>query len=220
MCVLQWVKRVKNTNRTLPPFLQPLAVQKRPSSWTFPARTPAQKPECTTPDTRNKTESKSWFVTMSLIEEILSNFKILIWVKHSNYFNHTEDWTSLWYWSYRHAGAALGEVDHSRVELVFEEVSMCHHSPSQCQTGGSHQGWSYHFGLSCRYCRGETDGGKEDVGCMWKQADVAEQHAKKVSYLSAMHVKFTQTDMFTKQLHIFKSSKNKFESLDSLVSHG
>lgn len=160
--------------------------------------------------------------TMSLIEEILSNFKILIWVKHSNYFNHTEDWTSLWYWSYRHAGAALGEVDHSRVELVFEEVSMCHHSPSQCQTGGSHQGWSYHFGLSCRYCRGETDGGKEDVGCMWKQADVAEQHAKNVSYLSAMHVKFTQTDMFTKQLHIFKSSKNIFETcgLDSLVSHG
>lgn len=58
--------------------------------------------------------------------------------------------------SYRHAGAALGEVDNSRVELVFQEVSMCHNSPSQRQTGGSHQGRSHHVALSGRYCGGET----------------------------------------------------------------
>lgn len=91
--------------------------------------------------------------------------------------------TSLQPCSYRHAGAALGEVDHSRVELVFEEVSVCHHSPSQCQTGGRHQGCSHHFGLSYRYCSGETDEGrKEEEGCCkWKLTDVAEQHANKGS---------------------------------------
>lgn len=51
--------------------------------------------------------------------------------------------------SYRHAGAALGEVHHSGVELVFEQVRMSHHSSSQRQAGGGHQGCSYHLGLSC-----------------------------------------------------------------------
>lgn len=50
---------------------------------------------------------------------------------------------------YRHAGAALGEVDHRGVELVFEEISVCHHGPSQRQAGGGHQDCSYHHGLGC-----------------------------------------------------------------------
>lgn len=49
--------------------------------------------------------------------------------------------------SYRHAGAALGEIDDRWVKLVFEEISMGNDSPSQCQTGGSHQGCSNHFGI-------------------------------------------------------------------------
>lgn len=68
----------------------------------------------------------------------MSQSQILIRLKYLILYTKTQD-------SYRHAGAALGEVDHSRVELVFEEVSMRHHSPSQSQTGGSHQRCSYHF---------------------------------------------------------------------------
>lgn len=43
-----------------------------------------------------------------------------------------------------HAGATLGEVDHSGVELVFEQVGMGNHSASQSQTGGSHQRCTHH----------------------------------------------------------------------------
>ncbi len=89
---------------------------------------------------------------MALMWKYCQISMISICGKYSNSFNQTQGLTSLQHCSYRHAGAALGEVDHSRVELVFEEVSMCHHGPSQCQTGGSHQGCSYHFGLSYRYC--------------------------------------------------------------------
>lgn len=46
---------------------------------------------------------------------------------------------------------------------------MCHHSPSQCQTGGSHQDCSYHHGLSCRYGQGEKEQKHNVVGYMLKQ---------------------------------------------------
>lgn len=58
--------------------------------------------------------------------------------------------------TYCHAGATLGEVDHRGIELVFEEVSMSHHSPSQSQTGGSHQNCSHHLGSRCRFWEGNT----------------------------------------------------------------
>ena len=108
-------------------------------------------------------------------------FKDIIWGKMSKLLQSRARFDLLC--SYRHAGAAFGEVHHSRVELVLEEVSVCHHSPSQCQTGGRHQGCSHHFGLSFRYCGGETHevrhGGGGAGGCLWKLTYVEEQHANR-----------------------------------------
>lgn len=49
--------------------------------------------------------------------------------------------------TYCHTRAAFGEVYHSRVELVLEEVGMGNHRASQNQTGGSHESGSHHLVL-------------------------------------------------------------------------
>lgn len=49
--------------------------------------------------------------------------------------------------TYRHAGAAFGEVHDGRVELMFEQVGVGHHGAGQRHTGGGHQGCSHHCGL-------------------------------------------------------------------------
>lgn len=49
--------------------------------------------------------------------------------------------------TYCHTRTAFGEVYHSRVELVLEEVGMGNHRASQSQTGGSHESGSHHLVL-------------------------------------------------------------------------
>lgn len=83
-------------------------------------------------------------------------------------------------YTYCHAGATLGEVDHRGIELVLEEVSMGHHSPSQGQTGGSHQDCSHHLGSRCRSWEGSIgSGGKRSFRKKRKEKLIFEAFRKK-----------------------------------------
>lgn len=97
----------------------------------------------------------------SCVMALTDNFFSLVYFRYTLFvFFLSQDWVKqkvllIFGFTYRHAGATLGEVDHCGIELVFEEVSMGHHSPSQRQTGGSHQHCPHHLENRCRAWEGK-----------------------------------------------------------------
>lgn len=90
-------------------------------------------------------------------------------------------------YTYCHAGATLGEVDHRGIELVLKEVSMGHHSPSQGQTGGSHQDCSHHLGSRCRSWEGRRVGWQKIIQKKRKEKLILSTDACKRGDVRSVH---------------------------------